>query len=63
MEIEIRKWFFDAHQAAHSIREFLGISFRNILAHGHDHLDNEVVWGIIEDDLPELIRSLELHIG
>ena len=39
------------------------ISFRNILAHGYDHLDNDVVWGIIEDDLPELTKSLERHLN
>jgi len=35
------------------------ISFRNILAHGYDHLDNEIIWGIIEDDLPKLVESLQ----
>ena len=38
------------------------ISFRNILAHGYDYIDSEVVWGIIEDDLPDLIRSLERQL-
>jgi uncharacterized protein with HEPN domain len=38
------------------------ISLRNILAHGYDHIDNDVVWGIIEDDLPDLIKSLEQHL-
>ena len=32
------------------------ISFRNILAHGYDNIDNEIVWGIIEADLSELIN-------
>jgi uncharacterized protein with HEPN domain len=35
------------------------ISFRNILAHGYDHLDDEIIWGIIEDDLPILIESIQ----
>ena len=35
------------------------ISFRNILAHGYDHLEDEIVWGIIEDDLPQLIQSIK----
>jgi uncharacterized protein with HEPN domain len=38
------------------------ISFRNILAHGYDHLDNEIIWGIIEDDLPLLIESLQKQL-
>lgn len=34
------------------------ISFRNILAHGYDQVDNELVWEIVVDDLPELAESL-----
>jgi uncharacterized protein with HEPN domain len=111
MEVEVKKWLFDAYQASQAIREFLkekkfedysadlmlssaverqfeilgealkrirdkdeeflemsitgwrgAISFRNILAHGYDHLDNEVIWGIIKDDLPGLIVSIEKHV-
>lgn len=39
------------------------ISFRNILAHGYDHIENDIVWGIIKDDLPELIKSMEEHLS
>ena len=35
------------------------ISFRNILAHGYDSVDNVIVWSIIENDLSKLIESLE----
>jgi uncharacterized protein with HEPN domain len=35
------------------------ISFRNVLAHGYDMVDNVVVWGIIEKDLPKLKESLD----
>ncbi len=35
------------------------ISFRNILAHGYDTIDNILVWGIIKNDLPNLISSIE----
>lgn len=112
MEIEIRKWLFDAHQASQAIRSFLkekefddyvedlmlssaverqfeilgealkrirekdeeflersitgwrgAISFRNILAHAYDHIDNEIIWGIIEDDLPDLIASIQKHLN
>lgn len=34
------------------------ISFRNILAHGYDSIAEDIVWGIIEDDLPELLDGL-----
>jgi uncharacterized protein with HEPN domain len=30
------------------------ISFRNILAHGYDSVEDRVVWGIIEHDLSQL---------
>lgn len=50
MEIEIQKWLCDAH------------FFRNILAHGYDHIDHEVVRGIIEDDLPDLVESVKKQL-
>jgi uncharacterized protein with HEPN domain len=31
------------------------VSFRNILAHGYDSIDNRIVWGIIEEDLGKLL--------
>lgn len=35
------------------------ISFRNILAHGYDTVEDKVVWGIIESDLDLLIEDIE----
>jgi len=35
------------------------ISFRNILAHAYDHIEDKIVWGIIESDLPKLIRDIQ----
>ncbi len=35
------------------------ISFRNILAHGYDTVDNVSVWAIIEKDLSKLIHRIE----
>ena len=34
------------------------IAFRNILVHGYDIVRNEVVWGILEKDLPTLIAEV-----
>ena len=42
------------------IREHRNIvSFRNILAHGYDSLDNRIVWGIIEEDFGKLLADVE----
>jgi uncharacterized protein with HEPN domain len=34
------------------------IAFRNILVHGYDIVRNEVVWGILENDLSALTRDV-----
>jgi uncharacterized protein with HEPN domain len=42
------------------IREYRNIvSFRNILAHGYDSIDNRIVWGIIKEDLGNLLEDVE----
>jgi len=41
------------------IRDYRSIiSFRNILAHGYDSVEDRVVWGIIENDLNTLIEDV-----
>jgi len=35
------------------------ISFRNILVHGYDAIDDQIVWGVIEDDLDNLLEDVE----
>ena len=35
------------------------ISFRNRLIHGYDAIDYEILWQILNYDLPELVSSLE----
>lgn len=30
------------------------ISFRNLLAHAYDSIDDEIVWGILQKDIPVL---------
>jgi len=34
------------------------ISFRNILIHGYDSIDDRIVWGIIKEDLNDLIEDV-----
>lgn len=35
------------------------ISFRNILTHGYDSIDNRIVWGIIEEELDQLSEDID----
>lgn len=35
------------------------ISFRNILVHGYDAIDDQIVWSVIETDLDTLIQDVE----
>ncbi len=34
------------------------ISFRNILVHGYDSIDDRIAWGIIEEDLDRLLEDI-----
>lgn len=43
-----------------NIRDYRSIiSFRNILAHGYDVVEDKVVWGIVENDLDMLIEDIQ----
>jgi uncharacterized protein with HEPN domain len=35
------------------------IAFRNRVIHGYDQVDLDIVWRIVESDLPELCRQLD----
>lgn len=39
------------------------ISFRNRLIHGYAFVSNQVVWGILEKNLPELTAKVEKLLG
>jgi uncharacterized protein with HEPN domain len=39
------------------------VGLRNRLSHAYDLIDFDVVWLIIEDDLPPLIRELDAILG
>ena len=34
------------------------VAFRNMLIHGYASVDNQIVWGVIETNLPPLITAL-----
>lgn len=35
------------------------IAFRNILVHGYADIDDRIVWGIVESNLPTLLREVD----
>lgn len=35
------------------------IAFRNILIHGYDIVDREIVWGVVHDNLPTLKEQID----
>jgi uncharacterized protein with HEPN domain len=39
------------------------IAFRNILIHGYASIDDQLVWGVVEADLPILRRALEAQLA
>ena len=39
------------------------IAFRNVLAHGYDLVDHQLVWSTIEHQIPELLRDIEELLG
>lgn len=50
----------DGAKAAHPEVDWAGIAaFRNVFVHGYLSIDLEIVWGIIEHDLPVLKRAVQ----
>ncbi len=46
------------------IREYREIiSFRNILIHGYDSIDDQIVWDVIEEDLDNPIEDIKALLG
>ncbi len=50
---------FDPGTAARIAEHRRIIEFRNVLAHGYDVIQNDVVWGIVETRLPALLKIVE----
>jgi uncharacterized protein with HEPN domain len=47
-------------QVLEQIRDYRDIiSFRNILIHGYDAIDDRIVWGVIKEDLSNLLQDIE----
>ncbi|MBN2340602.1 MAG: DUF86 domain-containing protein [Deltaproteobacteria bacterium] len=34
------------------------VGFRNVIAHGYDVVDNEIVWDAVQHDTPQLLKQL-----
>ena len=53
----------DAPEMLDQIREHRSIiSFSNILVHGYNGISNRIVWGIIEENLDNLIEDVAILI-
>ena len=39
------------------------ISFRNILVHNYDGLDHRIVWGVVQEDLENLLEDLQVALS
>ncbi len=39
------------------------IAFRNLLIHGYDIVADELVWQVIEDDLPDLLQQVQVRLN
>lgn len=39
------------------------ISFRNVLVHAYDRVEDEVVWGVIQRNLPELRERVQVLLA
>lgn len=60
----LNRSFKIAPQQIDSIRNYRQIiSFRNILAHCYDSVEDKLVWGIIEGSLPEQITDFQSLLG
>ncbi len=60
----LNQLFKVAPDVAGQISEYRRIvAFRNILIHGYADVDDRVVWGVIETDLPKLRSEVETLIS
>ena len=56
----VNKLCKDFPNVGHSIPDYQKmIAFRNMLIHGYAVVDPIIVWGVVEDNLPDLLERLE----
>ena len=61
MQREALKYLYDISAAAEKIRRFVNgkykkmIAFRNVLIHGYATIDPEIVWGVVESNLEDVL--------
>jgi len=36
---------------------------RNVIVHGYAVIENETIWGILQDDLPDLYKQVQKLLG
>lgn len=39
------------------------INLRNVIVHGYATVENETIWGILQDDLPDLYKQVKRLLG
>ena len=50
----------DYQKVLEDIREYRNIiSFRNILIHGYNGISHRIVWGVIEEDIDNIIEDID----
>ena len=54
---------FDAEVAARISEYPRIIAFRNVLIHGYADVDDALVWGMLETDVPKLIAEVRALLG
>lgn len=56
----LNRSYKDDQKVLEDIRENRNIiSFRNILIHGYNSISYRIVWGVIEEDIDNLIEDIE----
>ena len=53
----------EGRQKWHTIPWVGVIGLRNRLIHGYDEVDLDILWAIVQDDLPSLIAELQRILG
>ena len=74
MARSIQKYLYDIQQSISSIEEYLGEKrdffayeqnklLRRAVIHGYDKVDNVIIWGVVNKNLPKLKEQVEDLLG